>query len=1044
MNPRHLIFHLGPLLIRTLVLLPVMLQAGVSLAQVKTEITSSGLKTKVTQVAPRVFEITGGTRSGSNLFHSFGLFNVGADKVGQRDTARFKNTTPMETTKNILSRVTGGQLSNIFGIIDALSYPGANLFLINPAGWIFGPTASLNVGGSFHVSTADKLLLADGNEFLARPDPVKDALLTSSPPVAFGFLGQTSPATITVDRSTLDVLPGNGISIVGGGVKIEGGRVRAPSGQVTIASLLSRGDVPLNGDFNAGSSLRLGQIEIRSKAGTRANINVSANAVDPRRQGRGGTVLIRGGQLVVDNSSLLADTIGDLNGAKAGIDLQAAEDINLANGTLIRTLAARGRGDAGDISMAARNVTIKGKGTSVLNETAGIGNGGRVEIFARSGSVTLSDGGEVRSRTRITGTGKAGDVMVQAGESVLLFGSSSGIFGSSDRTDAAAQGAGDISVSGARITITDGAQIESGGANLQGANVNVAATESIVISNKGGISSQAFSKNVGQVEISAQSLIIDAGFIEAGTIQAGNAGKIKIDTGKVELKRGGQIVNSSALSASGDAGDLTVIATDSISISGKSTNNKPISRFGNDPSSGLFSTASAASKGNAGKIIVSTPKLSMGAGSKISVATAVKAAALPGKERTADISVDVRNLTLKSGSQIESSTTGARKGGNITVAASDSVSISGSGSPPSGLFSTASSTGNAGKVTVLTPTLTMGDGGTISVATTGTMPNAGDAGGILAIGNKVSLTGGARFDSSTSGAGEGGNISIIADTLSIAGGAGLFSNAEGTGTGGNIFILAEGDVNLTGRATISARSTSTQATADAGNISIKADVFRSRNSTVTTEADQAGGGKIELTASRLVHLTDSKMTTSVRGGDENAGNIFIDPQFVILDRSQIRADAFEGAGGNVDIRANVFLTSRSDISASSALGVPGTINIQASITDLSGSLAQLPEAVLQASELLRASCAARLAGGKASSLVLGGREGLPLEPGGLLPSPLFMEGPMGLPSAGQRLAQERPAPRFTILPSSEKGLPSGPAWKHHGFSKAAVNLRCSS
>lgn len=647
MNPRHLIFHLGPLLIRTLVLLPVMLQAGVSLAQVPPPITTSGLGTTVTQVGT-TFNITGGAPKGSNLFHSFGLFSVPTS-----NTANFCNaaacgaTIPFSGITNILGRVTGGERSDIFGRIQTTNFGTANLFLINPAGWIFGPTASLNVGGAFHVSTANYVRfpdLPDGTQvrFVADTSPLPTSGLTVNP-IAFGFLGQTSPATITVDRSTLDVLPGNGISIVGGGVKIEGGRVRAPSGQVTIASLLSPGDVPLNGDFNAGSSLRLGQIEIRSKAGSRANINVSANAVDPRRRGRGGTVLIRGGRLMVDNSFLLADTIGDVNGAQLGIDLRAAEDIDLANGTLIRTLTRGGRGDAGDISMAARNVTIKGKGTSVLNETAGIGNGGRVEIFARSGSVTVTDGGEVRSRTTVTG--KGGDVMVKADESVLLSGSSSGIFSTSLRSDPQAQGAGDISVSGARITVTDRAQIQSGSALQQGANVEVSGTESIVISNEGGISSQAFSKNVGQVEISAQSLIIDAGFIEAGTIQAGNAGKIKIDTGKVELKRGGQIVNSSALAATGDAGDLTVIATDSISISGKSTNNKPISRFGNDPSSGLFSTASAASKGNAGKIIVSTPKLSMGAGSKISVATAVKAAALPGKERTADISVDVSNLT---------------------------------------------------------------------------------------------------------------------------------------------------------------------------------------------------------------------------------------------------------------------------------------------------------------------------------------------------------------------------------------------------------------
>jgi len=145
----------------------------------------------------------------------------------------------------------------------------------------------------------------------------------------------------------------------------------------------------------------------------------------------------------------------------------------------------------------------------------------------------------------------------------------------------------------------------------------------------------------------------------------------------------------------------------------------------------------------------------------------------------------------------------------------------------------------------------------------------------------------------------------------------------------------------------------------------------------------------------------------VRSGAEGAGNITIDPQFVILDRSRISADAFGGPGGNVKITADIFLNSHSQITASSALSQPGTIDIQASITDVSGSLAQLPEAVLQASSLLRAACAVRLSEGKASSLVLSGREGLPLEPGSLLPSPLLMEEPARVKSFD--IAQDRPS-----------------------------------
>src|SRR5574341_871617 len=148
-----------------------------------------------------------------------------------------------------------------------------------------------------------------------------------------------------------------------------------------------------------------------------------------------------------------------------------------------------------------------------------------------------------------------------------------------------------------------------------------------------------------------------------------------------------------------------------------------------------------------------------------------------------------------------------------------------------------------------------------------------------------------------------------------------------------------------------------------------------------------------------MRLTNSQITTSVQSGVGQGGNITIGSaghpfEFILLADSQIPADAFGGPGGNPTMFADVYLTSNSVVSASSALSTPGTIAIEATVTDVSGGLTQLPTSPLEAAALLRASCAARLAGGKSSSLVLAGREGLPLDPSGLLPSPLMAEGPV--------------------------------------------------
>ena len=157
-----------------------------------TQITGAGdLGTQVLPPIGHVYGITGGKPVGTNLFHSFGQFSVGTG-----DIAQFQTTSPTPTTamSNILARVTGGNPSAIFGIIDSATYyPNASFFLMNPNGIIFGPNATVNIGGMAHFTTADYLKLGDGHLFKAIPDVANDALLSTYPVTAFGFLG-SSPA----------------------------------------------------------------------------------------------------------------------------------------------------------------------------------------------------------------------------------------------------------------------------------------------------------------------------------------------------------------------------------------------------------------------------------------------------------------------------------------------------------------------------------------------------------------------------------------------------------------------------------------------------------------------------------------------------------------------------------------------------------------------------------------------------------------------------------------------------------------------------------
>ena len=94
-----------------------------------------------------------GTRSGDNLFHSFETFNIQAD-----GTVTFTGASDIN---NVISRVTGGEVSNIDGVLRS-EVGSANFFFINPAGVAFGEGGSVDVPASFHLSTAEELRFVDG------------------------------------------------------------------------------------------------------------------------------------------------------------------------------------------------------------------------------------------------------------------------------------------------------------------------------------------------------------------------------------------------------------------------------------------------------------------------------------------------------------------------------------------------------------------------------------------------------------------------------------------------------------------------------------------------------------------------------------------------------------------------------------------------------------------------------------------------------------------------------------------------------------------
>lgn len=890
-----------------------------SLAQVTTTISPTtgggGLGTTVTTDGHTV-QITDGTRPGNgpNLFHSFDQFNV-----GRGDTAQFLNTTPSLSTSNILSRVTGGDPSSIFGAIDTTSYPGANLFLMNPAGIVFGPNATLNVGGSVAFTTADYLRLTnvDGTHAgIFRADSTATSLLTSASVAAFGFLG-SNPAAIAVQGSTLTVQPEQSISLIGGTITahsgtLENGTIRpaylsAPSGQISIASVASPGEVLVGTlgqapNINGQSFEALGTVQILQQS----VINTSGEG--------GGTILIRGGRLVVDDSIISANTKAaglnieskvDLSGA--GVDIQVAQDAVMDNGAVIET---------------------------------------NVEPGAHHGS-----GG-----VRIT----ANDIAISGGPKIIRF-----VEGNPEAK---------IPFAGIRSNIK---------------------TKSTAISS-------------GNITLNAASILIkDLGQIETKTENMGNAGHIVV-------KASGSIDT-----------DFTKVRSISENSSGHAGNIMFMSSQGNVNFTNTEVTSqSLSSNGNAGSITMNAPE-----GSIFLTGTQVFNSIDGGNGVLGGIQVSANNLFLQNESSIDGDNLAKQVAGNIAIMLNDRLSLTGSStidtsthgkanaadliirSPQvligdrSALITSTTSSGNAGQLSLSTEQLHLSTGGRLSgrslKGADGEIPS-GRAGvisvqGITSYVASVVIDGsGSGIFTNTEGTGAGGTINLSAKSLTIQNGGTISAETSGTASsaiGGSTEVTATDHVIMTDRASI---TSSSKGPADAGKISINAgQQLDVQDSSITTKAEKASGGNIDIKAVDSIRFTNSTISASVGADRGNGGNITIDPNVVVLQNSNILAQAARGQGGNITITTPAFLQDQtSRVDASSQFGVNGTVTIQSPTSNLSGTVAQLASKPSPAQALLQSRCVA-LAGGEQSTFIVAGRDALPSEPGGWLSSPVSMEHWMG-------------------------------------------------
>ncbi len=363
---------------------------------------------------------TVGRTVGSNLFHSFGTFNI-RDTLGESATFTAPSAVP-GSIANVLSRVTGGASSTIDGLLRS-TIVGANFYFMNPAGVVFGPHATLDVQGSFHVTTADYLRLGDGGGIFYA-DVGKNSILTSPPPSAFGFLSD-NPAPITFEGSGsfagevleewggLKVPERKTFSVVGGDITVNQGllyglsgwdvetRIHAPGGRINVASVASAGEVvPGPSGLALNRFTDLGNVEISGTSWYGANSKLLSTGP------AGGDIYIRGGRLVVDGGEIQAETLGTGDGGR--IDIELTGEARVQNGGKVYGKTS-GTGAGTEIWIEAPEVTISGTDTYVYTYTKNAGAGGPLTI--KADTLTIEDGAFVYSWT--SGSSQGGNLDLQ-------------------------------------------------------------------------------------------------------------------------------------------------------------------------------------------------------------------------------------------------------------------------------------------------------------------------------------------------------------------------------------------------------------------------------------------------------------------------------------------------------------------------------------------------------------------------------------------------------------------------------------------------------
>jgi len=800
-----------------------------------------------------------GRQNGSNLFHSFSQFNL-----SNGESVVFTGSPLVE---NIISRVTGGDPSSINGEISS-TIPEVNLFLLNPAGIMFGREASINIDGSFHVGSANSIVFADGSEFHA--DTTISPSFTTASPVAFGFLGNQA-GEVSLEGTELTLSSNEQLTLVGESINSEGGelqrigfrfispnsRLEVPDGRVVIASVESNSTISIaDGALQLNDDTTYGDVSLNQ-----TEIDTSGND--------GGITEILANTTRFENTLITGDSIDSDTGALVMI----GSDTSLVISESIISTNSTGTSPAGTVRIHGGDVALL-DGSSINNSSQDGGEGGVIDIDI-SGTLNITGGFFTRSdiSSRTVGSGDGGIIRINA-----------------------------QSVDASRGSISTATGGEFTGQDIPGG-IEINALESITLIDTPvftiGVddrSSGTISLNTPSLDLNASSIVSLAGNADS-EIGLANSGHITIISDVINFS--GRSTNGRgsidiSTETSGSGGNLFITAND-VSLT-----------------DGAFISSTSSSEGAGGNLVLEAENLQLNDQSSIRTSTL-------GSGSAASLSISASDVSFNDGAFISSTTSGAGAGGSIVVEA-ETLQLNSGSSIDTNTFGS----GNAGSIQLDLNALMLngfsditvqtngdGDGGEITIfselveiagfsSIRSLTRNNGNGGDVRVDSNLFTLDG--RISIQSTGIGNNSSLYIMSDELQLRGGF-LTSDNEGSGQGG-VFSLSVEEISLEN----SFISTSTSGEGSASDISIVGDNVTIIDSDIRSTTSSSGvGGEVFIDLGRNLILNESSNIQTTPRSTGNAGNIVIRTgNDVILEnvndgRNSISSTTINGGGDTGDV-----------------------------------------------------------------------------------------------------------------------------------------------